>query len=274
MIACLVKAADAREDAEWRTSRLSTEDYVLRCFEEGFAVTPLLSVPGVSIQTFRRDWLHAVDQGVAADFLGSFFKKILAKFEAPNRKARCRLLWLKIQEWYATNDVQDRLVGLKCAGIQGTKGSPKLKGSAAAVRALVPFAAEYAAIHLDRTDLVENSIIVAAENLKLCYDCLHSSAPHWEVVLKNASKHFAIQYQSLQDHCGPKNWKVKPKMHVFLEICSDGTRPNLCWTYRDEDYGGSVSKLCRQRGKWTSVSIYSKKMLSHWRIQNPMPRIR
>ena len=47
-----MKAADAREDADWRSSRLTDEDYIVRCIEEGNAVTPLLSVHGVGIKTF------------------------------------------------------------------------------------------------------------------------------------------------------------------------------------------------------------------------------
>ena len=44
-----MKAADAREDADWRSSRPTDEDYILRCIGEGNAVTHLLSVPGVGV---------------------------------------------------------------------------------------------------------------------------------------------------------------------------------------------------------------------------------
>jgi len=70
-----------------------------------------------------------------------------------------------------------------------------------------------------------------------------------------------------------RDWKVKPKMHQFLEMCSDGQKPSMSWTYRDEDYGGSVAKMARRRGGKKTSKTWSQQTLSLFRIHNPVPRL-
>ena len=72
---------------------------------------------------------------------------------------------------------------------------------------------------------------------------------------------------------GIKLWKIKPKLHLFLELCSvERTRPSLCWNYRDEDFGGSVARLARRRGGLLSASAFSRNLILMWSMQ-PMIRI-
>ena len=58
----------------------------------GRKICPLLSVPGVKNTLFKVDWLHAVDSGVGADFLGNEFKTLLTEF-AGNREDQCNALF-------------------------------------------------------------------------------------------------------------------------------------------------------------------------------------
>ena len=81
-----------------------------------------------------------------------------------------------------------------------------------------------------------------------CFRCLSTDAVDWHNRLEQNSKDFAVQYAALQSfHAGTKAWVVKPKMHQFLEMCSSSSKPNMSWTYRDEDFGGCCSALQDQR---------------------------
>ena len=68
-------------------------------------------------------------------------------------------------------------------------------------------------------------------------------------------------------------WRVKPKLHMLLELCSEGSRPSTFWTYRDEDFGGSVSRMVRRRGGLLSVRAFSKSLIDKFRMHQPMLRI-
>ena len=133
---------------------------------EKLPVTALLTVPGVTCRTFRRDWLHAVDQGVAADFMGSSFKELLKLMPGRNVKVRCQELFQYITAWYDVHDVKDRLVGLRPGGIQQSRKPPKLKGNAATVRALVPFLKEACDLHLDQNDPKHKAMPVSYTHLR------------------------------------------------------------------------------------------------------------
>ena len=268
--------AHAAGDADWRTNRLSHEDFLQRQLEQGKKISPLFAAPGVTTKVFRRDWLHIVDQGVGADFLGNCFKTFLRFMPGGNKRERRLALWDRIRTFYDANDVCDRMTGLRGWGIQAPKKTPKLKASAAAARALIPFCLEQCRILLDPTDAVHEAIINAAHHLNECFCCLSTDAVDWHTRLEQNSKDFAMQYAALQSfHAGTKAWVVKPKMHQFLEMCSSSSKPNMSWTYRDEDFGGTVAQLCRIKGGcWRKVLSYSKKMLILFKTKHRVPRIR
>ena len=45
-----------------------------------------MAAPGVKSHIFKIDWLHALDQGTAADFIGNLFWLLLGKMEGANQK--------------------------------------------------------------------------------------------------------------------------------------------------------------------------------------------
>ena len=72
---CDCTPAELREvgpDAGWRNRRLSHWDLIHRIRRNNVEVSPLCSSPFLKGSCFKIDWLHAVDQGVGADFLGNF----------------------------------------------------------------------------------------------------------------------------------------------------------------------------------------------------------
>lgn len=198
-----------------------------------------------------------------------------SKLPGRSRKDKCVVLWEEIQGFYNRTKAVDKLQNLTVSMLS-KGGVPKLRCNAAQCRALVPFAMESCARHLSNTDAAEEAMIVAANHLKRCYDALRSSADDsWKGILLDSSSRFAMQVVALGNASeDDKLWRVKPKMHLFLELCSSGSRPHLLWTYRDEDFGGTIAKMSRRRGGLLRPRATSVSTLTRFRIKSDVPRIR
>ena len=271
---CLPEVRECGASAPWR-SRPRTQWGLMQCIlDSGHSISPLLSAPGVQLQIFRIDWLHAADQGVTADFLGNLLLLLTTKYAGNNVKERVAILWSKIQEFYKELDVQDRLHNLVDTMLKQPTKAPKLRASAAQCRALVPFAIREATRVLDDNVPEEAAAKNAMHHLHQCYAALTRDSIFAADVLREHSTKFALQYVALEQFAGEAmRWRIKPKLHLFLHLCSDGSRPALCWTYRDEDYGGSVSSRSRRRGGLLSAQAFSHNLLARFRMQ-PMLRMR
>ena len=225
---------------------------------------------------FRVDWLHSVDQGIGADFLGNLFFMLQGKMPGNNRKARCQALWADIQRYYDANDVEDRLKEFDYKYIRGggKKKPPKLRGcNAASCRALYKYGDLAAQAYL--SDLVpqEAAAKAAAKCLHMTLASLSEGTLFRPEKLERYSREFALQYTALRDTSIDPLWRVKPKMHLFLELCSvEDCRPNFFWTYRDEDFGGTVSHQSKMKGCWQAAKSFMKHALDLFALKNPEPR--
>ena len=273
MICSLV--ADASHDARWRRERLSHYEFLAKQLQRGALISPIFDAPFVSTKTFRRDWLHLVDLGIAADFLGNLFKVFRDKLPGRNQEVRVRALWLRVLAFYnGPPVVTDRLSKLPNSWIQADgQKPPKLKGNASTTRALVPFAYTLAQELLDPADAKEEAMIVGADHLNRCYTCLSSNTYGWEEILARSSSAFVLQFGALQAASDGIHWRCKPKVHHFLELCASGGKPSLSWTYRDEDYGGSVAQCSRSRGGVLTPKLVSCNTLLRFKSSNPVPRL-
>ena len=141
-------------------------------------------------------------------------------------------------------------------------------------RALVPFALKVATDILDPADDIEATAIQAMRHLSDCYKALGDSSPSFSAKLKENSTKFALLYCALEatDPTGVR-WRVRRKLHMFLELCSEGSMPARFWNYRDEDFGGSVSKLSRRRGGVLSLKAFSSNLLERFKIAQPAIRM-
>ena len=123
--------AELREvgpDAGWRNRRLSHWDLIHRIRRNNVEVSPLFSSPFLKGSCFKIDWLHAVDQGVGADFLGNFFYYVVRELlEGANLTERCSSLWMKIQAYYRRHEVQDRLQIAKVQHASKGKGISRIE---------------------------------------------------------------------------------------------------------------------------------------------------
>lgn len=275
---CKATPADIRScgsDATWRhdSERLSHWDLLLRIRQQGHSVSPIFSFPAFTSNCYLIDWLRAVDLGVAADFLGNLFFMLLSKFPGANMKLRCSALFVELQGWYARNDVTSRLDNLTVSMIRQPKKPPKLRAKAAEARALVPFALEMAETKLSSAVPQEQAAQLCAKHLAKCYDCL-SSSQHSQQVMADSCRSFCLLYCRLEARSeNALFWRVKPKMHLMQELCerSNGSIPSMSWCYRDEDFGGTMSKLCRRRGGKNSPMATGTQALTIFFAKNPVP---
>ena len=264
---------DVGLDANWRSQPLPWSELLAKILDKQDEVNPLLFAPWITHSCFRKDWLHCADQGVGADFVGNFFWLLMGKMAGRTQKDRCNALWLRIQQWYDATGVADKLDTLIPTMIKAQKKSPKLRGSAATVRALIPFTGEASGKWLDDHDPVDLAAKSAAIHIGECYSALSLDKGDWHSQLLLNSVSFAHQYVALSENQGDdKLWKVKPKLHLFLELCAEGTKPSLVWGYRDEDFGGSFARFGRRRGGLLSAPATSRSVLAAFRAQ-PMIRL-
>ena len=270
------KVRQVASDACWRSQPLSHADVLMRMVGNGKTISPLLQAPWVTVHIFRFDWLHCADQGVAADHLGNLFAELAAQYPGANKDERYGNLYADILADYEALHIEDRMDCLKPAFCE-QKDSRKLRASAAKVRALVPIAYRIAQQVLDPKDALEGAMLCASYHLSEVYDALSSRTAESQSKLKEHSVRFAAQYVALHDAENAddtRKWRIKPKLHFFLHICSDGSVPRRTWCYRDEDFGGSVARCARRRGGQLRPQATSKSVLDRFAMMNPAIRIR
>ena len=270
-----MQVRDCSTNARWRRDPLSHWQVLQRIIENGQRISPIFEAPWVRTSIFRIDWLHCSDQGVAADFLGNLFWMVLPKLGGHNLKERTTSLWLRTRAFYEANNVEDRLKNLVPTILKQPKKSPKLRCSAAQCRALVPFGLEIARATLSNAVPAEQAALAAAYHLNECYRALSSTRIFYHDILETNSRKFAMQLVALEAaHADATNiWKVKPKLHLFLELCSEGSQPAKFWNYRDEDYGGSVARFSHRRGGLLSVRAFSANLIDRFRASQPVVRM-
>ena len=155
--------------------------------------------------------------------------------------------------------------------------SPKLRCSAAKCRRLVQFVYEQTQKLPDKHRYPKQAAINSAIkwgsfHLNECYKMLSSASASSCEALEQHSTQFAVQYVALDKALSGWAWTVKPKIHMFLELCREGSKPSSNWCYRDEDYGGTASQYSRRRGGLCRAQALSSSFLRRWRA-HPFPKL-
>lgn len=272
---CKATPADIRNcssDANWRIDRLSHFELIQRILQEGKSLCPIFSAPFFHVRIFRIDWLHVADQGVTADFIGNSFAALLCKFPGSTAKERCSALFRRIQQFYVRDKVTSRLDNLYITMFATNKGF-KLRSKAAECRALVPFVAEITAELMSAADPIENTIRFAAAHLHQCYVNLSGNAFNPQSLQENSRKFCCLAVSLEQTATKRKAWAVKPKLHLFQEMCelSSTDNPAMTWTYRDEDFGGTCQSLIRRRGGAATVISSGLQVLLRFAARHKVP---
>jgi hypothetical protein len=191
--------------------------------EYGKPVSQLLAAPTLRIHQFKPDWLHTMDQGCTADFLGNLFVWIvLPKLPGSSQGERVRQLFLRIQKYYSENAVQQRCSNLTVKMLQKSANkAPKLRGRASEFKGLVLFGKQMADLHCSDADPVEHTVKMAATHLKNLYDIVWSRHTFNPVSMKAESfrlRNLLKALDAFHSHTSNK-WKMKPKLHLMEELC-------------------------------------------------------
>ena len=260
-------------DAPWRTSRLGHWQLLQRMNLHGLSRSPLFGAPCCKSSIFQVDWLHTGDKGVTADFLGNLFHLLISKMPGGSKEDRLKALFLEIRRWYAANPVDSKLDNLTHSMIGKENGPYSLKCKAAEARNLVAFAVYSANTWLSSTDPQEQTVQQAAFHLQGCYNQL-TRATFDHSLLKEHSRKFALLSVALESASPGKAWRVKPKLHLFQEMCEmQSSCPSTCWTYRDEDFGGTMMQIGRRRGGSNNPVATAKVALCKFMARNPIPSL-
>lgn len=241
---------DPSSRAAWRTERLDHWQSLRRIFEQGLEPCPLVSLPFFNTAVICRiDWLHAMDLGMASDWLGQFWAYLLPRMPGASQEERLKALWAHVDAGYVRHPGDSRIDTLTVNMLCLNHNAPKLKVHAAECRGLIPIAADMANLLLDPEDVVDETVRQAMVQLATCYTALSHTTPDRTAVQAESCHRFCALYIALEERVG---WPfhVRPKMHMAQELLEmqRGSDPTLHWTYRDEDFGGSMAFLWRPRG--------------------------
>jgi hypothetical protein len=272
---CTATPKDIRDcglSANWRTSRKTAMSFYKQLLLDG-ETCPLWSVPGVSSHIVIVDWLHCVDIGVAADVLGNVMLELVDQYPGSDRHVRMRNLWKDISDEYARQAVpcDNRFPGLRLKSFCLTMKSPQLKGKAAHVRYIVPVLDCIVQDKIPQDNLHNRTVVKCVHNLAECYSCLQDfNADKLEISARRlGSLYCALEQEQLAAGI-QKRWKVKPKLHLFLELsmylCLQRQRgnPRHFWTYADETHGGLMKTIAASRGGKNSSLASAYRLLSMW----------
>jgi len=259
--------------APWRRKRMSHVDMLVRWRSEGLNPSPVFSCPFFSVDRFKIDWLHTVDLGCAAEWIGNLFNYILPKLEGNTLKEQCSQLFLLIKDYYARYpEVPARYDNLQLSMFRNKKGNCRLRGKAAEVRGLVGFAAQLALAQLSRDNAMEASILEGTLQLDNCYACLSKAADRQTLPI--AAKKFCLLWKALSDVSDKKFWRIKPKAHLLIELAEyTKDRPSDTWCYRDEEFGGTVAGMSRIRGGKVTPFTVSVTVLKKFCCNNRFPAV-
>ena len=244
----------------------------------GKLISKLFGIPSFGVECCKMDYLHAVDLGVAADFMGSLFDYVtMTKIAGSTKRARCAALFKEIQAFYKANNTQSRLPKLVStmirAEVQGKLKSPKLRAKAGEARELIPCQLLIAQKFCDVDSTVEATMVQASQQLYNLYDCL--SARQWSTVhFLEAAQRFLLLFAALEAHFEQdKLFRVKPKAHQLIELARAGTNPVFTWNYRDESFGHYLSEMAQRRGGKFSMKAVSSSVLYRFLAANQIPRL-
>ena len=273
---CKCTPATLREcgsHAFWRAARWTHYEFLAQQLQAGHTLSPLFSCPFLTILCFKPDWLHAVDQGCAADFLGSLLFYLLRFFPGNTQQEQCRNLFRDIRSFYVQHRVQSRYDNLTVKMFK-TKHGYKLRGKAAEVRHLFPWTKLTCERLMDNSDAEQNTINAACQHLAACYEQLAGAAFQVDTMATHC-KTLCLLMVALEKTTSPqKLWRVKPKLHLMQELCEmKGDNPAKYWCYRDEDFGGSLASYARHKGGANSFAASGTKMLRRYMAKHQVPTL-
>ena len=155
-----------------------------------------------------------------------------------------------------------------------SKPFPKLKSYGAETRGLIPVMKDLVLELLHEADPVEQCVKQTSLHLATCYDCLSSSAPFAADRMAENCRRFCTLYVGLAARL-PRVFHVKPKLHLFQELCEMELpgQPSTHWTYREEEFGGSIAQMGRRLGGAHTAVSTGHQVLNKFCARHKVPEI-
>jgi hypothetical protein len=272
--ACKCTPTDVRDvasTAAWKqpAGRLGHYDCLRRMRDHGITPSPIFSCPALRTSCFLFDWLHCADIGITLEFLASVLLLLLPKIAGANLKEKCSNLFIELKAWYRLHNVTSKLDNLTLSMLKQPKKFPKLRARAAECRALVPWVLELCNRLLSANVEVEATAKQAMHHLNQCYTNLSPATFNADHMKDNSVK-FGLLYVGLEARSNL--FSIKPKLHLFSELTQMcHSCPSLFWTYRDEEFGGTVAALGRRRGGAKTVPSTGRAVLLRFTAKHSVP---
>lgn len=271
---------DFGPDAPWRSTRLSSIQFLQLQRHNNVAISPLFDSPGFSVDMVCIGVLHTMDLGVTQVALGALFYLYLLKGNLPGRAIAKKVpaLWAKVQAYNKQYKPPSCLSGLTIEMIKRQKKTPCLKAKGAETRYLVPFGVLLA------EELWKSKGDPQFHLVWTCMTALHDlymlMSVEWDASLgAQTCRRFLTQYKKLHVQ-QPLLWPIKPKFHLLQELFEfQGPHlgnPKGFWEYKDEGFVGWISTLASSRGgPGSKPSLLPQKVLlqyralSEWALRQP-----
>ena len=253
--------------------RIPPQDLLGILVSQNRPISPVWNWPSMDGSIFKLDWLRAADQGVASTFLGSILVLVIyqpgLKCLGNTQDARRVSVWRTMEALYKDNKIStDKLSELP---ERRFRLKPPLKAQAGTIRQLIPFFRGMVEPWTPDNSNAEFMAVKAAMiSLSECYACLSSQGPSMQHLLEQSAL-FGVQLSALHA-LNPEKYALKPKLHLFLELCSLGVRPAQCCNYREEDFGGSMAAMCHRAGGRKTPLALSRTCLNRFCIRAPPPK--
>ena len=262
---------DASTNANWRMERVPGHAFLAQQRADGIKPSPLFQTPGLEVDMVMIDWLHTMDLGVIADVLGNVFWDLLPFLGTGTQEERVKYLWSLAKHYYKQASVPVRLDNLTLEMIKARGKPPKLRGRAAQVRYLLPFAAQMAEMFADESEHCRTLAIVTDTLLQLTL--LNQTTPYQHEAAAGLSRQLALLLTGLEAEAllqgNDCNWRTKPKLHLMQELieyqCFYSGAPCQYWTYTDESWGGWLAKAGMRRGGKKTAPLVGLNVINRFR---------
>jgi hypothetical protein len=258
----------------WRFSRYQKGEFESMMKTAG-KLSPLFKSPGLTLQHFMVDWLHAVDLGVLQIIIGNILWESLPMlFPALPQKEQVKLQWQKLSQWYKQNDAPSKLDALTVEMLKLPGKGPKLRSKAAECRYLLPYAHFIAHQASDDSPHWKMICMLADNFLELAITM--SVEPYDFRKAATLSRMVSSLAVSLEAEALSKNdensWRVKPKLHMMQELLEyigpdlgDLGSARRFWTYKDERWGGFLSTMAMRRGGPKTAANVAQGLITRYR---------
>lgn len=151
--------------------------------------------------------------------------------------------------------------------------APKLRARGAEARGLVLFAYEQTLANFSDDDPEEAAAKAVAFHMHCMYRNLSASVFQHESMADHSRK-LAVLWCALEGLGATGRRRAKPKLHQMQELCETMVHnPSCNWTYRDEDFGGTMAALVRTRGGKATPKRVSWNALTKFFARHPMPSL-